>query len=79
VSATSAVFSRATATRFHLLGERNELALERTPAGGEEHMVLLAIAVHLAALDVAELLHGIERGDRRRLHDAGLRAEAAAG
>ena len=79
VAAMSALRTPRTAIGVDLLGERHELALERAAFRREEHIDLLAVVAALAARDVAEPLHRLERREGRRLHHAGLVAQFALG
>src|SRR5439155_13197335 len=60
-----------------LLGQWHQSTLERSPFFGQEDGNLAAVPGRAPSRDIAEALHGLERGERRGLHHAGLPADLA--
>src|SRR5437660_10215075 len=63
--------------RVDLRCQRDEPALERTAASGQEHVLLAAVTGHRPPHDVAERFHRLERSEGRRLHYSGFLGELA--
>ena len=79
VAAMSSERTPLTAMRLTSSASGTRFCLQPTSFRGEQHVDFLAIAAALAAGDVAQALHRVQRREGCRLHHAGLLAQFALG